>query len=58
MKCVVCSKVHLVYPYHCEQRAKRLNSLEDFYDYIVNYNLQKGTHATKISRQRDEISSR
>lgn len=41
MKCVICSNVHLSYPYHCEQRAKRLNSLEDFHDYILTYNLQK-----------------
>lgn len=58
MKCVVCSRIHLSYPYNCEQRAKRLNLLDDFNDYLVNYNLRRSNHAIEISGQRDENSSR
>jgi len=58
MRCVVCNGLHLKFPYNCEQRAKKLKILDEFYDYISAYNLyssKKDIYGTSISGKKDEI---
>jgi hypothetical protein len=57
MRCVICGDSHLKFPYNCEQKARRLSILDEFYEYVESYNLHKDKHGTKISGKRDEISS-